>query len=54
MLIFWLAGINVARKIEVEIVFEVGDFIKGDHAGIARHIYLLFERVHHAVDVLLA
>jgi hypothetical protein len=46
---------RVAREVEVEGVFRVGDFVNGDHAGVARVGFLLpFEDVDDAVDILRA
>ena len=46
---------RVAREVEVEGVFRVGDFVNGDRAGVARVGFILpFEDVDDAVDILRA
>jgi len=49
-----LGAVDVAGQVEVVVVFRIGDFRDGDHAGIAGHFELTGEGVHDAVDVLLA
>ena len=49
-----LGAVDVAREVEVVVVFRVGDFGDGHHAGVAGDFLLAVEGVHNAVDVLLA
>ena len=47
-------AVDVAWKVEVEVVFRVGNLCKGDHAGIVRSVSLPGKGIDDAVDVLLA
>ncbi len=49
-----LAAVDVARQIEIVVVARIGDLGERHHAGVARDFELAVERVHDAVNVLLA
>ena len=48
--IFWRLAVNVARKIEVELVLL--DLLNADHARVAGHFKLPGEDIHDLVNVL--
>ena len=52
--VFRLAGIDVARKVEVVVVGRIGDLGHRHHAGITRHFGLPVEHVDDEVNVLRA
>ena len=53
MQVFRLAGVDVARDVQVVVVGRVGDRGQRNHARIARQLGPAVERVHDAVDVVL-
>ena len=52
--ILGLAGVDVARDVEVVVVGGAGDLVHRHHAGVTGQLGLLVEHVHDLVDVLRA